>query len=830
MENTSTGRATSSRCRSKRLKTVVIRTPTVTKTRGVYDRPHKCMFVGCKKAYTRLEHLQRHQLKHKSVRTWACSICPSSFVRKDLWKRHMSVSHDAGPDPSPTQPRGSSRSPFAERHCNYSSVENDEDGSPNGNISGTLGYNQANTSQGLPDLPTSGLTLTSGQDNLEGQIYDFNDPMHTYSDPLWSLEDQDETGLEWFLNNQCPVGLAGTSDLAAHDVLSSMTYSPPSENTHITEIDNPTVRMNSIRRRPIFLQEQRSKPFIAETGRFEPPNCGFRICNALTEDKRAHLLAELYGILNNDIAIDEQIFSLDSMRHGIHLYFGHINIEYTFLHHEFLIPSSEWSRQARLVVCGSDSEPGAFLFWAIISTGWSLMRSRGNREYVVAGKIQRALRISMMSHPGLACSPPLWLVQAMFVVLLFARYRGDREDYGFASIFHGVLLEATRRLDNSSHSAIEDGIPPNRVSSAMKAWIKWVSTESIQRIVRYAFILDVEHAVLYGGKPSMMPFDLNIRLSASVDAWYATSPQEWERTLLCPLEMRKSVSFLEMLKMLWNPQITTSVASSEILPRGSNIALYGLVSIALELRRRKEVGFLDRHAGAGAGTSLASLGDTVIHSLRNWEPLWARVAVPHGLTANFLWRDCSCMIHLAYTVYEVDAIDLQTVSGKTVIEGKRRSAEDYVRSRRKMGRWVKEDRAWLGLARAAIIIKDRIYNTTPDVVHCHHCLWCLYLATLVCWTFGFALTGNSSSEHLVKDTQVTSLEEAEVECLRYLQVATSLPARFQKEHQIRYALGRTTGLVVVLIRFLRDQCQTGMIMESIEVLARLVGVRDWVRM
>lgn len=229
------------------------------------------------------------------------------------------------------------------------------------------------------------------------------------------------------------------------------------------------------------------------------------------------------------------------------------------------------------------------------------------------------------------------------------------------------------------------------------------------RIVRHAFILDVEHAVLHGGEPSMMPFDLNIRLSASVDAWYATSPEGWEQALLHPLHMRKSVSFLEILKMLWNPRITTpAAASSETLPRGSNIALYGLISIALELRRRKEVRFLDRHAGTGAGTSLASLGNTVIHSLRNWEPLWARVAVPNGLTARFLWRDCSCIIHFAYTLYEVGPIDLQTVAGKTLIEGKRRSAADYVRSRRKMGRWVKEDRAWLGLARELFAFSIRL--------------------------------------------------------------------------------------------------------------------------
>jgi hypothetical protein len=213
-------------------------------------------------------------------------------------------------------------------------------------------------------------------------------------------------------------------------------------------------------------------------------------------------------------------------------------------------------------------------------------------------------------------------------------------------------------------------------------------------------MLDVEHAALHGGEPSLMPFDLNIRLSASVDAWYAATPQAWEEALLRPCHMRTSVSLVEILKMLWNPRATASaVDSSDSFPHGCNTALYGLLSIALELRRRKEVKFLDPSSNAGISTSLASLGNTVIQSLRNWEPLWAKVAVPDGLTASFLWRDCSCMIYLAYTLYEIGPVDLQTVAGKMVIEGKRRGATDYAKSRRKTARWVKEDRAWLGLAR-----------------------------------------------------------------------------------------------------------------------------------
>ncbi|KEZ42270.1 hypothetical protein SAPIO_CDS6129 [Scedosporium apiospermum] len=634
-------------------------------------------------------------------------------------------------------------------------------------------------------------------------------------DQFWGSE-LDEAGIEWFLNNQCFFGLA-RSDLMT-DGVSCNTEAPNIYSVALEDEQPAKPQPVSLRRKPIFLQEAQSKPFIVETGKFKSPDCGFRVCNALTREKRSHLLAELQQLVH-DVDINEHIFSLDSMKQGIHLFFRHINIEYTFIHHEFLMPSSEESREARLAVCGSDSEPGPLLFWAIISAGWSLMRSRNNHEHIMAAKIQRALRISMMSHPGLGCSPPLWLVQALFVILLFARYQGDREEYGFASIFHGVLLEATRRLDNSSPVAVDNGCESYAGPSVMQAWIKWINTESIQRIVRHVFILDVKHALLHGGETSMMPFDLNIRLYATEDAWYAFTPEEWTRELAT--NTQKPISFIDMLKMLWNPRVTNTAVVPEPLPRGSNIALYGLVSIARELRRRKEISFLNRTGDA----SLASLGSTAIHSLQNWEPMWDKVAVPNGLTATYLWRDCSCMIHLAYTLYEVGPVDLQMVAGKTIIEGKRRGAAGYAKSRRKMGRWVKEDRAWLALSRAATVIQDRFYAGSPDVVHCHHCLWCLYLATLTCWNFGLALTGHSSSEHLVKDGKVVSLEDAEAECSQYLQVAASLPPRFHKE-QFNDILGRTTGLLIVLIQFLRSQCQTGMIVESIELLARLVGVQD----
>jgi hypothetical protein len=189
----------------------------------------------------------------------------------------------------------------------------------------------------------------------------------------------------------------------------------------------------------------------------------------------------------------------------------------------------------------------------------------------------------------------------------------------------------------------------------------------------------MRHCILHGGEPSLTPFDLNLRLCWSEDAWYATSSSEWAHLL--SLNAKDSLPFVDILKMLWNPRQNSLPA--ERVPRGSNIVLYGLVSIARNLGRRSYDNF-----PAHPGNSHASFGTTFERSLHNWELLWNQIAVPKGLTATFLWRSCSCIIRLARTLYEISPVDLQTAAGRSLIEGKRRGATDYSKSRRRLRNWA----------------------------------------------------------------------------------------------------------------------------------------------
>ncbi|EXJ88751.1 hypothetical protein A1O1_05683 [Capronia coronata CBS 617.96] len=820
----------------------------------VYDRPHRCTIGACQRSFTRAEHLKRHQLNHDSTHAWSCDRCSVTFVRKDLWNRHLRVSHGERSFSSLTD-RQSATSTGSERL-------RDESNSPNSTIEAE-GYLGDTNSEPDPGTSRGQMDSSMHRDNLplaqkrnsQMQSIDDLDMMLAPFEASWIPDLENwrseihsnrgsrltDTDMDWFFQNQDMSALDG-------DQIWNEDDSGPSDNISFdlpqeAPRNSPAEAAKVKRPPPAYLQDLQTKIYVAKSGQLEAPTCGFRICNALTDERRIELLMHVRNLVEVDL--NDPIFSLNSMKQGIHLFCRNVAIEYPFVHPEVLCPSSNQSRHIMKQVFGE--EPGPQLIWAAITLGWTLMRSDNNHEWYMASKIQRVIRASIINHPGLANIPPLWLVQSLFLVLLFARYQGTREEYGFASTFHGVLLEATRRLDyRSDRMGIQsDGVKDSIAS--LRVWIIWIKAETIRRyffelqipLILQTFILDVKHAILYGAETSMTPFELNLKLPFCEDAFYATNPTDWANIM--SVQSDEPVPFLPRLKRFWSLQ--SSKMLTEALPRGGDVIMYGLIWIARELARREDNSLSNRSSNA-----LLSLGNTVRRSFEIWEVAWKQIPISDGMR-SWNWRNCSCVIRLAHTLYEIGPVDLQTVAGKEIIEGKRRGAADYAWSKRKLRQWVKHDRAALGLhceyitftikitqrlwslkqskadhlsTDAALVIREHL-NGESGGTHCHHCLWCLYLAALVCWNFGFTLTkATTDSQDLIKDGQVVEMGRAERECQEYLHAAVNIHHGHRPERM--QALTRPTGMMIVLIGFLRSRCETGMIEESIEHLTRLAGL------
>ena len=123
---------------------------------------------------------------------------------------------------------------------------------------------------------------------------------------------------------------------------------------------------------------------------------------------------------------------------------------------------------------------------------------------------------------------------------------------------------------------------------------------------------------------------------------------------------------------------------------------------------------------------------------------------------------------------------------------------------------------------AAKIIEDRLSNSYSPQLHCHHCQWILYLAGLICWAFGFTVTGSMKNDGLVQKGMVVSTELAKEQCAQYLKVATKL--QITSLESIADQVNKTTGLLITLIDILKEENGSGLIAEAAEVLQRLVGI------
>lgn len=210
------------------------------------------------------------------------------------------------------------------------------------------------------------------------------------------------------------------------------------------------------------------------------------------------------------------------------------------------------------------------------------------------------------------------------------------------------------------------------------------------RIIFQTFILDVRQAYLHGGDVSLHPFSLNSRLPESDDAWFAPTLSRWvqlHETLPTP-----TPEFLPILRRFWN---TSAIKPTPYtFPRGCKVLMYGILAIAYDLRRRDDNSF-----SAKTLYSLDSIGGRVHKSFEKWLQWWEQTYNHPQMETIHLWRNCACVFRLGHTLYEVGASEWRIIAGVDIIDGKCIKAVDYMRAKRKIKLWVKQDRAMTGLAR-----------------------------------------------------------------------------------------------------------------------------------
>lgn len=222
----------------------------------------------------------------------------------------------------------------------------------------------------------------------------------------------------------------------------------------------------------------------------------------------------------------------------------------------------------------------------------------------------------------------LWVLQTMLILEFCSMYYADRTAMELGDIFHGTLVTLCRRL-NLFEAAQNDAADLRSPRAGDDdPWHTWIETESRKRVAYYVFVFDVQHALFFGHKRSILSaYTIKLNPPCEEGEWQASNVA-WTQSHQTQ-DDSKQLRFDEQHKLLISDDQASSPAVRVSSPLSLVFDLYGLASVALDFLQRHKDPFynardaLKRLGGvlpaannrlmAGCGGSTRTQGQTIYH-------------------------------------------------------------------------------------------------------------------------------------------------------------------------------------------------------------------------
>lgn len=375
--------------------------------------------------------------------------------------------------------------------------------------------------------------------------------------------------------------------------------------------------------------------------------------------------------------------------------------------------------------------------------------------------------------------PPakLWIFQALLLLEIFEKMYSTRPLHERAHIHHATTLTLMRRGSSLiGRSALDSPPSVKDTKSGMSSmhasgantpdewWNHWITNEATRRAAFAAFVTDSIHATMFGHSAVMVAHEMRLPLPCDEALWSATSSSEVGR-VEATLHSNgiKPTTFLDGLKKTLNGQ---SVRTNSF---GRTILMAGLLSVSWHMNQRDlQVSSL--------GVSQALGGrDKWRGSLTRAFDFWkqdfdASLAKPNDLSApnaylysnglddDNVFESRTVLHHMAHMAMHVDIVDCQIYAGATRLLGRSITPQDYNGAQRRMKEtWAPTARARdatfyaLRFLSTVLVPEDHVpppgstssagfdYSARDDFLLNRP--WVLYFATLIVWSYGYALDG-----------------------------------------------------------------------------------------
>ncbi|KAI9839281.1 MAG: hypothetical protein M1819_003276 [Sarea resinae] len=379
--------------------------------------------------------------------------------------------------------------------------------------------------------------------------------------------------------------------------------------------------------------------------------------------------------------------------------------------------------------------------------------------------------------------PPakLWVFQALLLLELYEKMYSTRALHERAHIHHATTITLMRRGSSLIGRSALDSPPSVRddkghglngsshtsgSSTPDEWWNHWITNEATRRAAFVAFVIDSTHATMFGHSAVMVAHEMRLPLPCDEALWSATSSAEVGR-VEASLHANgvKPTTFLDGLKKTLNGQ---TVRTNSF---GRTILMAGLLSVSWHMNQRdlqvsslgvsQALGGRDRWRGSltRAFDFWKQDFDQALTSNDGFQEPYRQRYAGSDLDDDNIYESRTVLHHLAHMAMHVDIVDCQIFAGAGRLLGRTITPQDYSSAQRRMKEsWAPTARARdatfyaLSFLRQVLLSETRLgmqgslqptdeleYSARDDFLLNRP--WVLYFATLVVWSYGYALDG-----------------------------------------------------------------------------------------
>lgn len=548
------------------------------------------------------------------------------------------------------------------------------------------------------------------------------------------------------------------------------------------------------------------------------------------------------AFLEGDRDLDTHVLSLWSMQTYIGSYWYHFHPQMPILHR----PTFSADKTQNLLLLG------------VIAIGASCLDKVHGPNVTNAGAelsnfLAWHLRGEIFKHVDFLPPAKLWVFQTLLLLEVYEKMYSTRVLHERAHIHHGTTLTLMRRgssligrsaLDSPPTAKDETpGMTPNGTQASLSHtpeqwWNHWITNEATRRVAFAAFIIDSIHATMFGHSATMVAHEMKLQLPCDESLWSATSSAEVGR-IETNLQANgiKPMTFFDGLKntLKDKPVRTNSFGRTAIMA--------GLLSVSWHMNQRDvQVHHLGALKALGGKDIWRGPLTKAFNSWKNdFDQSIGKDSIPPSmpysssrLDEENIFESRTVLHHLAHMAMHVDVVSCQIFAKAGRLLGRTTLPSDYAIAQKR----IRENWAPRPSARHATFyaLKFLAQVLMPDTAPPHRNVakngtegyqpysarddfllnrpWVLYFASLIVWSYGYALDGPARSI-----PNLSTLEQQTYDMRAFLTRVGGIQAPSELEHM--RDRNACLGMLLVL-QAMFEKCRWELLHEAAKLLGNCI--------